>query len=107
MKPLQRALEIQIEKVGQHDDHGALGVDALQEAAGAFEVGHAARAAHGRVDRGTHDRSEEHTSELQSQFHLVCRLLLEKKNKIYTVVMDYFTSSNDMFFSRSPLFCDA
>src|SRR5689334_23728497 len=29
------------------------------------------------VQRG---RSEEHTSELQSQFHLVCRLLLEKKN---------------------------
>src|SRR6266481_497903 len=29
-------------------------------------------------------RSEEHTSELQSQFHLVCRLLLEKKkNDIY------------------------
>src|SRR5689334_9171831 len=27
-------------------------------------------------------RSEEHTSELQSQFHLVCRLLLEKKKKI-------------------------
>src|SRR5438309_8603766 len=27
------------------------------------------------------ERSEEHTSELQSQFHLVCRLLLEKKNK--------------------------
>src|SRR5689334_23729274 len=25
------------------------------------------------------ERSEEHTSELQSQFHLVCRLLLEKK----------------------------
>src|SRR5258708_29909434 len=28
------------------------------------------------------DRSEEHTSELQSPDHLVCRLLLEKKNKI-------------------------
>src|SRR5438309_8668111 len=27
-------------------------------------------------------RSEEHTSELQSQFHLVCRLLLEKKKNI-------------------------
>src|SRR5438309_2892247 len=27
-------------------------------------------------------RSEEHTSELQSQFHLVCRLLLEKKNTL-------------------------
>src|SRR5687768_18310815 len=28
----------------------------------------------------TADRSEEHTSELQSRIHLVCRLLLEKKN---------------------------
>src|SRR3712207_7554035 len=27
-----------------------------------------------------HDRSEEHTSELQSRQYLVCRLLLEKKN---------------------------
>src|SRR2546422_2522746 len=31
-----------------------------------------------------HSRSEEHTSELQSRLHLVCRLLLEKK-KTYTV----------------------
>src|SRR5689334_23988806 len=30
-------------------------------------------------------RSEEHTSELQSQFHLVCRLLLEKKKKTKTI----------------------
>src|SRR5258708_7984284 len=30
------------------------------------------------------DRSEEHTSELQSPDHLVCRLLLEKKKVIYT-----------------------
>src|SRR5690554_6972940 len=29
------------------------------------------------------ERSEEHTSELQSRPHLVCRLLLEKKNKTY------------------------
>src|SRR6266481_9731841 len=28
-------------------------------------------------------RSEEHTSELQSQFHLVCRLLLEKKKNAH------------------------
>src|SRR2546422_8418317 len=27
------------------------------------------------------ERSEEHTSELQSRLHLVCRLLLEKKNR--------------------------
>src|SRR6266568_7293882 len=32
-------------------------------------------------------RSEEHTSELQSQFHLVCRLLLEKKKKIYNILI--------------------
>src|SRR5256884_6391606 len=30
---------------------------------------------------GVDDRSEEHTSELQSRLHLVCRLLLEKKKK--------------------------
>src|SRR2546427_9168793 len=34
------------------------------------------------VDGGV--RSEEHTSELQSQSNLVCRLLLEKKKKIQT-----------------------
>src|SRR5438309_4221327 len=33
------------------------------------------------VRAGCRLRSEEHTSELQSQFHLVCRLLLEKKKK--------------------------
>src|SRR5437899_4879419 len=32
-----------------------------------------------------HDRSEEHTSELQSLRHLVCRLLLEKKKKKHTL----------------------
>src|SRR2546422_5888756 len=30
---------------------------------------------------GHQDRSEEHTSELQSRLHLVCRLLLEKKKQ--------------------------
>src|SRR5437870_7057300 len=38
-----------------------------------------------RIERVAHrvalDRSEEHTSELQSRGHLVCRLLLEKKKK--------------------------
>src|SRR5689334_24156784 len=33
------------------------------------------------VFRDVRVRSEEHTSELQSQFHLVCRLLLEKKKQ--------------------------
>src|SRR2546422_1663764 len=31
-------------------------------------------------------RSEEHTSELQSRLHLVCRLLLEKKKKTHMIL---------------------
>src|SRR5689334_23995484 len=60
---------------------GAEGIVARPEKAGAVPV-----ARHlGNGDRRRHlaaaARSEEHTSELQSQFHLVCRLLLEKKKK--------------------------
>src|SRR3712207_7385501 len=36
---------------------------------------------HALGDHGVELRSEEHTSELQSRQYLVCRLLLEKKNK--------------------------
>src|SRR5689334_24321553 len=39
------------------------------------------RTSQDRRRTGSSGRSEEHTSELQSQFHLVCRLLLEKKKK--------------------------
>src|SRR5437870_10221553 len=39
------------------------------------------QAARLRGSRRGEDRSEEHTSELQSRGHLVCRLLLEKKKK--------------------------
>src|SRR5260370_31999668 len=35
-----------------------------------------------QADPRCHDRSEEHTSELQSHLNLVCRLLLEKKKKM-------------------------
>src|SRR5688500_19559709 len=50
-----------------------------------------AQVAHHAIDRGLEPRriaeraqirSEEHTSELQSPCNLVCRLLLEKKNKV-------------------------
>src|SRR5687768_18337170 len=37
-------------------------------------------------------RSEEHTSELQSQLHLVCRLLLEKKKKIKKAHINHVTN---------------
>src|SRR2546422_4643934 len=40
-----------------------------------------ARAGRVRPARAGGGRSEEHTSELQSRLHLVCRLLLEKKKK--------------------------
>src|SRR5439155_24906578 len=39
------------------------------------------RAANPLLQVDEHQRSEEHTSELQSRGHLVCRLLLEKKNE--------------------------
>src|SRR5439155_19998679 len=53
------------------------------KAAGAGPPPHAGveprhRSAH-RIGPAAHERSEEHTSELQSRGHLVCRLLLEKK----------------------------
>src|SRR5688572_30994413 len=55
-----------------------------------FECGSAESMAHlegcgettvAQLEACFNDRSEEHTSELQSQSNLVCRLLLEKKNK--------------------------
>src|SRR5256885_13008709 len=53
-----------------------LGRDAVADGAGLLHVA--------REDEGTpvaQARSEEHTSELQSPCNLVCRLLLEKKNR--------------------------
>src|SRR5258707_9723742 len=53
-----------------------------------IDTGQAMTFAHGGVydatssqQRRLHERSEEHTSELQSRQYLVCRLLLEKKKK--------------------------
>src|SRR5689334_24435889 len=56
--------------------------DQRRPAAGARSLDCIARGAVHRqhVEAVDRHRSEEHTSELQSQFHLVCRLLLEKKN---------------------------
>src|SRR5690625_5689132 len=49
----------------------------------------------GRATRGDHStawRSEEHTSELQSRGHLVCRLLLGKKKNYSTTLLRQLTS---------------
>src|SRR5437660_9826938 len=58
----------------------------LDDDAGFFQRPHHLRTKvvlmiHGRHDLRSEMRSEEHTSELQSRGHLVCRLLLEKKKK--------------------------
>src|SRR5689334_24660748 len=65
------------ERVWRHRDHRRVEVPEHQE----VEVARAERRlVDAQADAAT--RSEEHTSELQSQFHLVCRLLLEKKKTI-------------------------
>src|SRR2546430_5679352 len=55
-----------------------------------------------RVDLyDAHGRSEEHTSELQSQSNLVCRLLLEKKKKNPSI----FFHPAELFFIACSTFC--
>src|SRR5207249_9630983 len=58
-------------------------VSAVRGQAGGRSVSLGRRRCH-VVARERDARSEEHTSELQSRFDLVGRLLLEKKNKIYS-----------------------
>src|SRR2546429_5020352 len=53
--------------------------------------------------RGSGHRSEEHTSELQSRLHLVCRLLLEKKKKVdckYELTQRVLRLTGSMRFTR-------
>src|SRR5256886_2849731 len=45
------------------------------------------------ITNGEIPRSEEHTSELQSQSNLVCRLLLEKKKKTHTRISPLHTTT--------------
>src|SRR5207302_9144871 len=65
---------------------GDVGIEALAKlgvVANGVGINHepVERSAADRVGRRSLDRSEEHTSELQSRENLVCRLLLEKKKK--------------------------
>src|SRR2546430_8206633 len=50
------------------------------------------------------ERSEEHTSELQSQSNLVCRLLLEKKKKKHRLCQSLARTAPA---GRAPLYCCA
>src|SRR5690625_5372575 len=68
--------------------HDALPISLKNNACGATD-GRAAPSAWARDKNSSvmeiRVRSEEHTSELQSRGHLVCRLLLEKKKRVTTV----------------------
>src|SRR5205809_2519728 len=55
-------------------------LDARGRRSGDPRLGGEPLAGRGASGRDPESRSEEHTSELQSRLHLVCRLLLEKKN---------------------------
>src|SRR3712207_7040159 len=61
--------------------------DAEAHAAGQGHGAHLVGTCRGREDSVTRgERSEEHTSELQSRQYLVCRLLLEKKKKTMIII---------------------
>src|SRR2546422_11285656 len=67
-----------------HDALPIYGLDSLgvgQRPYRAHQAGLDARRGPALAARRASARSEEHTSELQSRLHLVCRLLLEKKKK--------------------------
>src|SRR3712207_6902287 len=69
-------------QAGREDHGGQLLADLRRRRGRDVDVareGRAARADAARADLRPDDRSEEHTSELQSRQYLVCRLLLEKK----------------------------
>src|SRR3712207_7775898 len=65
---------------------GALGYRAALQLRGRSD----GRAGGGGERGGEDDRSEEHTSELQSRQYLVCRLLLEKKKNITPINLTDF-----------------
>src|SRR5690348_18029701 len=78
----------------QHLRHAsARHADGARECFAGMDLAVGKTAKESEAERGEHGavsaidvtgRSEEHTSELQSPVHLVCRLLLEKKKHIYS-----------------------
>src|SRR5437870_8912399 len=57
----------------------------------------------GTVVRAPRPRSEEHTSELQSRGHLVCRLLLEKKKKKIKIRRSYLRNYTLLISTLKPI----
>src|SRR5690348_17360694 len=71
-----------MDRLGPCESSGPLEIPRRKERAAAL---------YGRttISGRTHERSEEHTSELQSPVHLVCRLLLEKKKTQHTKIKQH------------------
>src|SRR5256884_7376980 len=87
-------IDMVVERViGNHVDFSIVATDLLKEGIGWLLVPGAALLAGGV-------RSEEHTSELQSRLHLVCRLLLEKKKR---AIISGLTQSKHRCWTRNPL----
>src|SRR5699024_5927139 len=85
-KTLDSALHSQFELLVRDKARQAL-VDVRNLDKVAYQV---VRQVHGKPD---FPRSEEHTSELQSRFDLVCRLLLEKKNNSWFTIHNHGLST--------------
>src|SRR5690606_31494873 len=74
-------IEAEVETIRGHASRVIPAESQLAAAADALNEGKKVTILAGAGVEGAHDRSEEHTSELQSRENLVCRLLLEKKKR--------------------------
>src|SRR5437868_10517041 len=79
------------------EERGGVGAGRRVREVGAGAAPWTARGALGTTGASSTFRSEEHTSELQSRFDLVCRLLLEKKKKKRTRINHTTTESRSAY----------
>src|SRR5690348_15514994 len=101
---MKRRLVLMLEWLTLWPTKGFLPVNSQRQAMAKILVKSPARRPAPVRDRRARDRSEEHTSELQSPVHLVCRLLLEKKKDALLVAGVLDLSSDLRRAPRSPLF---
>src|SRR5207249_10624988 len=89
--PTRRSSDLPVQRGGSGEAAAGAELHEPVQPSRARSAGRALRAldrARRAAGGGWPDRSEEHTSELQSRFDLVCRLLLEKKKKVTELVRE-------------------
>src|SRR2546422_2860894 len=104
--PGKRMLELQFPCVQEHALQALLRQSSVELEVAVLVIARDRKSEMGEMDAdlmGTagqelrrQQRSEEHTSELQSRLHLVCRLLLEKKKKEKDTVSSHKQTQNDV-----------